>query len=177
MSVHVQAQPLCTLARTSYPLFCPLRQESCPPEKADDTLASAQWLHQAIRRQMESRRGCHYCEPHLSKTPVGTVSCPFSGPFLCFTPGIRSIQLSAEGQGRHLMTDPLTCIALPLPGVLAPWRVTLRKASADTMGRDLWRNFSPTLQLCKAEFSWLQRPFGSLKKYYALRRLLQRRTD
>lgn len=49
------------------------------------------------------------------------------------------------------MVDPLTFVALPLPRVLAPWKVILRKTRADTVGRDPWRNFSPKLQLCKAE--------------------------
>lgn len=181
MGMRVRAQPLCALAWTSYPLVCPLRQVSRPPEKTDATLASAQWNElpqapQALGRQMESRRGCLYCEPHLSKTPVGTVSCPLSGPFLCFIPGIQSIQLSAKGQGRHLMVGLLTCIALPLPGVLSPRRVALRKASADTLGSDPWRNFGFALQLWKAEISWLQRLFCHSKKY-GLGRLVQRGTD
>lgn len=126
MGVHVQAWPLCACAWTHDPFLGPVRQVPCPPEKTDDRLAYSQCLRQAIRGQMEPRQGCRYCKTHPGKNPRGhrvfdgCLSCQLAGTFLCFTPGMQHIQLSARGQGRRLRPDALNCIALPLPGVLAP---------------------------------------------------------
>lgn len=134
MGVHVQAWPPCACAWTYDPLPGPVRQVSYPPEKTDDRHAFSQCLYQAIRGQTESRHGCRYLQATSRQKPSGCrafdgcLSHQLSGMFLCFAPGMRRVQLSAQGQGRHLMLDPRTIIALALPWVLALLRVALKES-------------------------------------------------